>query len=129
MWENYLLLTRIEQACKDLKGSLSIRPLWHQWERRIDAHMFASFLAFCLHTTLRNLARGRAAGLTSEAILEKLSSMQMIDVHLPTTDGRHIVMSRYTQPEKDVSLLLAQLGLTLPEQPPPKVYASGQVGL
>ena len=75
------------------------------------------------------LARGRAAGLTSEAILEKLSSMQMIDVHLPTTDGRHIVMSRYTQPEKDVSLLLAQLGLTLPEQPPPKVYASGQVGL
>ena len=53
----------------------------------------------------------------------------MIDVHLPTTDGRHIVMSRYTQPEKDVALLLAQLGLALPEQPPPKVYASGQVGL
>ena len=129
VWENYLLLTRIEQAFKDLKGSLSIRPLWHQLERRIEAHIFVSFLAFCLHTTLRNLARGRAAGLTSEAILEKLSSMQMIDVHLPTTDGRHIVMSRYTQPEKDVSLLLAQLGLTLPEQPPPKVYASGQVGL
>ena len=78
---------------------------------------------------LRNLARGRAGGLTSEAILEKLSSIQMIDVHLPTTDGRHIVMSRYTQPEKDVSLLLAQLGLTLPEQPPPMVYVSGQVGL
>lgn len=129
VWENYLLLTRIEQAFKDLKGSLSIRPIWHQLEKRIEAHIFVSFLAFCLHTTLRNLARGRAAGLTSEAILEKLSSMQMIDVHLPTTDGRHIVMSRYTQPEKDVSLLLAQLGLTLPEQPPPKVYGSGQVGL
>lgn len=129
VWETYLLLTRIEQAFKDLKGSLSIRPIWHQLERRIEAHIFVSFLAFCLHTTLRNLARGRAAGLTSEAILEKLSSMQMIDVHLPTTDGRHIVMSRYTQPEKDVSLLLAQLGLTLPEQPPPKVYASGQIGL
>ncbi|BBO17064.1 IS1634 family transposase [Candidatus Brocadia pituitae] len=129
VWENYLLLTRIEQAFKDLKGSLSIRPIWHQLEKRIEAHIFVSFLAFCLHTTLRNLARGRAAGLTSEAILEKLSSMQMIDVHLPTTDGRYIVMSRYTQPEKDVSLLLAQLGLTLPEQPPPKVYGSGQVGL
>ena len=129
VWETYLLLTRIEQAFKDLKGSLSIRPLWHQLERRIEAHIFVSFLAFCLHTTLRNLARGRASGLTSEAIMEKLSSMQMIDVHLPTTDGRHIVMSRYTQPEKDVSLLLAQLGLTLPEQPPPKVYASGQVAL
>jgi len=125
VWENYLLLTRIEQAFKDLKGSLSIRPIWHQLERRIEAHIFVSFLAFCLHTTLRNLARGRAAGLTSEAILEKLSSIQMIDVHLPTTDGRHIVMSRYTQPEKDVVLLLAQLGLMLPEQPPPKIYASG----
>ncbi|GAN33784.1 transposase IS4 family protein [Candidatus Brocadia sinica JPN1] len=125
VWESYLLLTRIEQAFKDLKGSLSIRPIWHQLERRIEAHIFVSFLAFCLHTTLRNLARGRAAGLTSEAILEKLSSIQMIDVHLPTTDGRHIVMSRYTQPEKDVVLLLAQLGLTLPEQPLPKIYASG----
>ncbi|UJS22512.1 MAG: hypothetical protein L3J18_00045 [Candidatus Brocadia sp.] len=98
-------------------------------ERRIEAHIFVSFLAFCLHTTLRNLARGRAGGLTSEAILEKLSGIQMIDVHLPTTDGRHIVMSRYTQPEKGALLLLVQLGLTLPAQPPPKVYASGQVGL
>ena len=126
-WEFYLLLTRVEQAFKDLKGSLSIRPIWHQLEERIEAHIFVSFLAYCLHTTLRNLARGRAAGLTSEAILEKLSNIQMIDVHLPTTDGRHVVMSLYTQPEKDVSLLLAQLGLSLPEQPPPRVYASGAV--
>ena len=129
VWESYLLLTRIEQAFKDLKGSLSIRPIWHQLEKRIEAHIFVSFLAFCLHTTLRNLARGRAAGLTSEAILEKLSNIQIIDIHLPTTDGRHIVMSRYTQPDKDVALLLAQLGLVLPEQAPPKVYASGQGGL
>ncbi len=107
IWETYLLLTRIEQAFKDLKGSLSLRPIWHQLERRIEAHIFVSFLAFCLHTMLRNLARGRAAGLTSEAILEKLSTIQMIDVHLPTTDGRHIVMSRYSQPDKDISLLLA----------------------
>ena len=71
VWENYLLLTRIEQAFKDLKGSLSIRPIWHLLERRIEAHIFVSFLAFCLHTTLRNLARGRAGGLTSESILEK----------------------------------------------------------
>ncbi len=72
VWESYLLLTRIEQAFKDLKGSLSIRPIWHQLEKRIEAHIFVSFLAFCLHTTLRNLARGQAAGLTSEAILEKM---------------------------------------------------------
>ncbi len=129
VWESYLLLTRIEQAFKDLKGELSLRPIWHQLERRIEAHIFVSFLAYCLHTTLRNLARGQAAGLTSEAILKKLSNIQMIDIHLPTTDGRHIVMSRYTQPEKDVSLLLTQLGLSLPDQPPPKVYAAGQTGL
>jgi len=129
VWESYLLLTRIEQAFKDLKGELSIRPIWHQLEKRIESHIFVSFLAYCLHTTLRNLARRRAAGLTSDAILKKLSNIQMIDIHLPTTDGRHIVMSRYTQPEKDVSLLLAQLGLSLPDQPPPKVYAAGQTGL
>lgn len=128
-WEFYLLLTRVEQAFKDLKGTLSIRPIWHQLEERIEAHIFVSFLAYCLHTTLRNLARGRASGLTSEAILEKLSNIQMVDIHLPTTDGRHVVMSRYTQPEKDVSLLLAQLGLSLPDQPPPKIYATGQTGL
>jgi len=129
VWESYLLLTRIEQAFKDLKGELSIRPIWHQLEKRVEAHIFVSFLAYCLHTTLRNLARERAAGLTSDAILKKLSSIQMIDIHLPTTDGRHIVMSRYTQPDKDVSLLLAQLGLSLPDQPPPKVYTSGQTSL
>ncbi len=95
----------------------------------MDAHIFVSFLAFCLYTTLRNLARGQATGLISEAILEKMSNIQMIDVHLPTTDGRRIVMSRYTQTEKDVSLLLAQWGLSLPEQLPPKIYASGQIGL
>src|SRR3990167_5452074 len=95
-------------AFKDFKGGLSIRPIWHQLENKIKAYFFVSFLAFCLHTTLRNLARRGAAGLTSDAILKKLSSIQMIDIHLPTTDGRHIVMSRYTQPDKDVSLLLAQ---------------------
>ena len=100
VWKSYLLLTRIEQAFKDLKGSLPIRPLWQQLEWRMEAHILVSLLAFCLHTMLRNLVRRRAAGLISEAILEKMSNIQMIDVHLPTTDGRHIVMSHYTQTEK-----------------------------
>jgi transposase len=121
VWEYYLLLTRIEQAFKDLKGDLAIRPIHHQDEHRIEAHIFISFLAYCLHTTLRNLARGKAAGLTSGAILEKLASIQMVDVHLPTTDGRQIILSRYTQPEQDQALLLAQLGLTLPAQTPPRI--------
>jgi hypothetical protein len=127
VWENYMVLTRIEQAFKDLKGDLKVRPIWHQVEKRIEAHVFVSFLAYCLHTTLRNLARGVAGGLTTAAILEKLTGLQMIDVHLPTTDGRRIVLSRYTQPEQDVALLLARLKLTLPKQPPPRIQADGQV--
>jgi hypothetical protein len=123
-WENYLLLTRIEQAFKDLKGDLSIRPIYHSRESRIEAHIFVCFLAYCLHTTLRNLTRRVAGGLTPGEILATMANIQMIDVHLPTTDGRQIVMSRYTHPNKETSLVLAALGLTLPDQPPPKVYSS-----
>jgi len=125
--ENYMVLTRVEQAFKDLKGDLAVRPIWHQAERRIEAHIFVSFLAYCLHTTLRNLARGAAGGLTTAAILEKLAAIQMIDVHLPTTDGRRIVLSRHTQPERDVGRRLGRLKLTLPEQPPPRIQADFQV--
>jgi transposase len=127
VWENYLLLTRIEQAFKDLKGDLKVRPIWHQDEDRIEAHIFVSFLAYCLHTTLRNQGRAVAGGLTTAAILEKMASIQMIDVHLPTTDGRRIVLSRHTQPEKDVALLLVQLNLTLPEQPRPRALTNGRL--
>jgi transposase len=123
LWELYLMLVCVEQAFKDLKGDLRIRPIWHQLDLRIEAHIFISFLAYCLHVTLRNLARGVAGGLTPETILTKLSSMQMIDVHLPTTDGRHLMLSRYTEPEQDVALVLAQLKLQLPAQSPPKIYS------
>ncbi len=128
-WENYLLLTRIEQAFKDLKGDLAVRPIYHRTDARIEAHIFVSFLAYCLHATLRNLARRHAGGLTVRAILEKLAGIAMIDVHLPTTDGREIVLSRYTEPEADVALLLSRLGLRLPGQSPPQVQAHANAGL
>jgi len=114
----YLLLTH-----------LAIRPIHHQIDARIEAHIFLSFPAYCRHATLRNLARNHAGGLAPRAILEKLSALQMIDVHLPTTDGKHIVLSRYTEPEADVALLLAQLQLTLPAQSPPKVHTSEKVAV
>ncbi len=124
VWENYLLLTRIEQAFKELKGDLALRPIHHQSDARIEAHIFVSFLAYCLHATLRNLARRHAAGLTVRAILDKLAGVMMIDVRLPTTDGREIILSRYTEPEADVQLLLSRLGLELPKQSPPKVLGT-----
>ena len=115
------MLTEVEQAFKELKNDLNIRPIYHQKDNRIEAHIFVSFLSYCLQVTLKNKAKTKAPGLTPRAILEKFKAMQMIDVHLPTTDNRNLIMSRYTQPEKDLQLLLHQLNLRLPDQPPPKI--------
>jgi hypothetical protein len=124
LWKHYIQLTEIEQAFKEIKNDLSIRPIYHQKEDRIESHIFVSFLSYCLQVTLKQRLKALAPGLTPRAVLEKLKDMMMIDVHLPTTDGRYIVLSRYTLPEKDQKLLLAQMKLELPEQPPPKIYAS-----
>lgn len=123
LWEYYLQLTEIEQAFKELKGDLAIRPIYHQLEGRIEAHIFLSFLAFCLQVTLKARLKTRASGLSPRAVLEKFATVQMLDVHLPTTDGREIVLTRYTQPEKDILLLLQQIGLHLPEQAPPRIHS------
>ena len=124
VWENYLLLNRIEQAFKELKGDLAVRPIHHQTDARMEAHIFVSFLAYGLHATLRNLARRHAGGLTVRAILEKLATIEMIDLELPTTDGQEIILSRYTEPEDDVRLLLKRMGLQLPGQSPPRIRAA-----
>ena len=121
LWRHYIQLTEIEQAFKELKGDLAIRPIYHQDDRRIEAHIFVAFVAYCLQVTLKQRLRALAPGLTPRAVLEKLSAIQMVDVHLPTTDGRRIVLSRYTHPEKDQQILLQQLKLELPAQPPPKI--------
>jgi hypothetical protein len=127
LWEYYLQLTHGEEAFKHLKGDLAIRPLYHQLEHRIEAHIFIAFMAYCLQVTLRRRLRDLAPGLTPRAVLEKFRALQMIDVHLPTSDGRTLILSRYTQPESDLQLLLKQLKLRLPAQPPPRLTASGQL--
>ena len=124
LWRHYILLTEVEQAFKELKHDLAIRPIYHQKDDRIEAHIFVAFIAYCLQVTLKHRAKSLAPGLTPRAILEKFAAMQMVDVELPTNDGRQLSLSRYTQPEKDQRLLLQQLKLILPEQPPPKITAS-----
>jgi len=124
LWEKYILLTQVEQAFKELKSDLSIRPVYHQADSRIEAHIFVCFLAYCLNVTLKGLAHAHAPGLTPRAIIEKLTRMQMIDVHLPTTDGRIILLSRHTEPDRDLALLLKKLGIDLPTQPPPRISPS-----
>lgn len=125
LWNLYIQLTEIEAAFKNLKNDLDLRPIYHQREDRIEAHIFISFLAYCLHVTLRARLRPHAPGLTPRAVLDKFAAIQMVDAHFPTTDGRTLILSRYTQPEADQKLLLQKLGLQLPEQPPPKITSNG----
>ena len=126
-WEMYLVLAEIEAAFKNLKSDLRVRPIYHQVERRIEAHIFVAFLALCLQATLRGKLRPLAPGLTARAVLEKLASIQMLDVYFPTTDGRRLRFRRYTKPERDQALLSAQLDLELPAQPPPEITSDHQM--
>jgi transposase len=124
LWQFYLQLADIEAAFKTLKSELAIRPIFHQHEDRIEAHIFVSFLAYCVQVTLRAQLKAHAPGLTVEQALEKLAAMQMLDVHFPTSDGREIIFTRYTEPDPEQQLLLAKLGWILPEQAPPRITAA-----
>jgi transposase len=126
-WQFYMQLSQVEEAFQNLKGDLAVRPIYHQLEHRIEAHIFVSFLAYCVHVSLREKARRLAPGLSARSVLEKFGTMQMLDVHFPTTDGRELVFRRYTQPEADQKLLLEQLNLTLPEQSPPRLSAKQEL--
>jgi transposase len=124
LWEFYIQLTQVEEAFKNLKGDLALRPIFHQKEERIEAHIFVAFLAYCLHVTLGRQLRDLAPGLTPRSVLEKFGAVEMIDVHLPTSDGREVVLTRFTQPEAELEMLLRSLKLELPPQPPPKIRAA-----
>jgi transposase len=128
LWEYYLQLVTIEAAFKNLKDDLQIRPIFHQKEERVEAHIFVAYLAYCLHVSLQAKLRAVAGGLTPRSLLEKFATMQMMDVFFPTEEpGKELLFRRYTQPEKDHQLLLAQLGWQLPEQPPPRISVKGQL--
>jgi len=123
LWRFYTQLTEVEQAFKEIKNDLAVRPIYHQAESRIEAHIFVAFLAYCLQVTLKARLRALAGGTTPREVLEKFKTLQMVDVVLPTDDGRELTLSRYTQPEADHRMLLQQLRLHLPAQPPPRITA------
>jgi transposase len=127
LWQFYIQLVEIEAAFKNLKDDLGLRPIHHQLEQRIEAHIFVAFMAYCLHVTLRARLKPLARGLTPRAVLDKLTAIQMLDVHFPTTDGRTLILSRYTELNTDQKLLVSQLNLNLPPQPPPRISALTQV--
>lgn len=121
LWRFYIQLTEVEQAFKELKHDLAVRPIYHYTEPRIEAHIFVAFLAYCLQVTLKAQLKRLASGLAPREVIDKFKTMQMVDVHVPTTDGRELVLSRYTQPEPEHRMLLDLLRLELPQQPPPKI--------
>jgi len=121
LWQYYIQLVAVEQAFKNLKDDLALRPIFHKQEHRIEAHIFISFLAYCLYVTLQRRLHFLAPGLTARSAIEKFAAVQMIDVLLPTTDGRELCLTRHTQPEPELQLLLRQLKLALPPQPPPTI--------
>jgi len=124
LWSYYLQLVAVEEAFKTLKGDLAIRPIFHQQQPRIEAHIFIAFLAYCLHVTLGQRLKALAPGLTPRSVLQKFAGVHMIDVYVPTTDGRELSLTRYTQPEPELKLLLDKLKLSLPAQPLPKITAT-----
>ena len=123
LWNRYVQLTHIEAVFRSLKSELGIRPVYHRLERRVDAHILIAFLAYCLQVTLKNRLQIHAPGLTPTAVLEKLATIQMIDVWIPTRDGRWLILPRYTQPSKELKLLMQEIQLALPSQPPPRITA------
>lgn len=123
LWNHYLQLVQVEEAFRTLKGDLAIRPIFHQSPERIEAHVFIAFLAYCLHGTPGRKLKSLAPGLTTRSALEKSAAMQMVDVHVPTTDERELTLTRYTQPAPELKLLLERLRLTLPAQKPPTITA------
>jgi hypothetical protein len=127
LWERYVQLTQIEAAFKAMKSELGLRPIYHQLGHRVEAHILVAFLAYCLLVTLKNRLHALAPGLTPRAVLETLAPMQMLDVTFPTTDGRLLVMPRYTQPTPEQKLLLHQLQLSLPDQPPPRIQLQPEI--
>jgi len=124
LWQYYIQLVAVEEAFRNLKGDLAIRPVFHKCEKRIEAHIFVAFLAYCLQITLTRRLHSLAPGLTARSVLAKFAALPMIDVHLPTTDGREIVLTRFTEPEPDLCLLIDRMKLQLPAQPPPKIAAA-----
>jgi hypothetical protein len=121
LWEWYMQLVGVEESFKTLKSDLGLRPIHHQIEKRVEAHILVAFLGYCLTATLRMRLLAAAPGLTPRAVLQSLSAIQMVEVHIPTSDGRVLVMPRHTEPQPQQLMILQKLKLELPPQPPPRI--------
>jgi hypothetical protein len=109
-------LSEAEAAFRALKSELAIRPIFHQKEERVKAHILVAFLGYALRVTFKHLLKRKNSELSPSRALALLSSLQSADIVLPTTDGREIRLRRITQPTAGQKRLLDQLGITLPDR-------------
>jgi transposase len=130
LWSRYMQLTEAEASFRALKSELAIRPLFHQLETRVKAHVMVAFLGYALWVTLKHLLKRRPAlvpqpstsgvtnaqPLSTMKALALLSTLQSADIVLPTTDGREIRLRRITEPTAEQKSLLQQLDISLPER-------------
>jgi len=114
LWTKYIQLTEAEAAFRALKSELAIRPLFHQLERRVKAHILVAFLGYALWVTLKHLLHHRGTDLTPAQALAQLATLQSADIVLPTTDGREIRLRRVAKPTSEQQRLLNQLEITIP---------------
>jgi hypothetical protein len=120
LWKKYMQLTEVEAAFRSLKSELKIRPLFHQLERRVKAHVLVAFLGYALLVTLKHLLKHllkrRASEHSPAQALKRLSELYSVDIVLPTIEGREIWLRRITKREDDQERLLQQLRVELPER-------------
>lgn len=116
LWEKYIQLTEAEAAFRALKSELSIRPIFHQIERRVKAHVLVAFVGYALWVTLKHLLRRKYIDRTPAQCLAMLATIQSADIILPTTEGREIRLRRVTIPTPEQKEILHKLGLILPER-------------
>src|SRR6266568_6030491 len=116
LWTNYIQLTEAEAAFRALKSQLSIRPVFHQLERRAKAHILVAFLGYALWVTLKHLLIRNRSAFSPAKALALLGTLISADIVLPTTDGRQIRLRRVTTPTAEQKQLLAELGIALPDR-------------
>jgi transposase len=116
LWKKYIQLTEAEAAFRALKSELAIRPIFHQKEHRVKAHILVAFLGYALWVTFKHLLKRKNSDLSPARALALLATLHSADIILPTTDGREIRLRRITTPNSDQQLLLDQLGIILPER-------------
>jgi len=122
LWKMYVQLTEVESVFRAMKSQLAIRPIWHWVGRRVEAHVMVAFLGYCLWVCLKQKLKAVAPSLTPWQLLDQFGRIVQVEVWFELRAGGAICLPRITQPEPTQAILLHQLGWSLPEQPPPKIY-------